>query len=130
MISETKVVASIKGLKPNSVHGLLVHSQGDLSEGIATLGRPFNPQASSQSDNQGFYRFAGDLGNVKSNENGEGYIAITHPFVRLFGESNVYGRSCVVYNDMNNSQTGLNDAEVLAAGLVGHCGEFKSFAPS
>ena len=32
--AETKVVATIKGLNPNSLHGLTLHEYGDLTEGI------------------------------------------------------------------------------------------------
>lgn len=128
--TDTKIVASIKNLNPNSVHGLLVHSQGDLTEGVATLGKPYNPYNLKDQSNQDFYRFTGDMGNVKTNEKGEGYLAYTHPYIKLFGESSIYGRSCVVYSEANNSQTGLNASQQLAAGVVGVCDEFKNFVPS
>lgn len=127
---DTKIVASIKNLNPNSVHGLLIHTQGDLTEGVSTLGNPYNPLNLNGQSNEEFYRFTGDMGNVKTNEKGEGYLAYTHPYIKLFGEGNVYGRSCVVYKDANNSQTGLNDSEKLAAGIVGVCEEFKNFVPN
>lgn len=128
--TDTKIVASIKNLNPNSVHGLLIHSQGDLTEGVTTLGQPYNPFDLRGKNNEDFYRFTGDMGNLKTNEKGEGYLAYTHPYIKLFGEGSVYGRSCVVYSDANNSQTGLNDSDKLAAGVIGVCEEFKNFVPS
>ena len=130
--SSTKVVAHLKGLQPNSINGLLVHTQGDLTEGIKSLGEPYNQFGGAQQQegqNEGFYRFTGDLGNLKTNEMGEGYLAISHPYIRLFGEGNVYGRSCVAYEEGNNSQTGLNESKRLAAGVIGHTDEFKNFGP-
>jgi Cu/Zn superoxide dismutase len=131
-ISEpTKIVASIKNLNPNSVHGLLIHHKGDLTEGIKSVGEPYNPYSVDQQKNTAdFYRFTGDLGNLKTNEKGEGYTAITHPYIKLFGETNIFGRSCVVYSGENSSQTGLNSSQQLAAGIIGHTDTFKSFPPS
>ena len=130
-ISEpTKIVASIKNLNPNSVHGLLIHHKGDLTEGVTSLGEPYNPYSIQEKSSEDFYRFTGDLGNLKTNEKGEGYMAITHPYVKLFGETNIFGRSVVVYNGENSSQTGLNGSEQLAAGIIGHTDVFKSFPPS
>lgn len=130
LASNTKIVASIKNLNPNSVHGLLIHSQGDLTEGVETLGKPYKPYKLKEKTNEDFYRFTGDMGNVKTNEKGEGYLAFTHPYIKLFGEGSIYGRSCVVYQEPNNSQTGLNSSERLAAGIVGVTEEFKNFVPS
>ena len=127
----TKIVASIKNLNPNSVHGLLIHQKGDLTEGVKSLGEPYNPyQIQDGQNNADFYRFTGDLGNLKTNEKGEGYMAITHPYVKLFGEATIFGRSCVVYSGENSSQTGLNNSQELAGGIIGHTDVFKSFPPS
>ena len=124
-------MASVKNLNPNSVHGLLIHTKGDLTEGVKSLGEPYNPYTSVGTDQQAdFYRFTGDLGNIKTNEKGEGYIAITHPYIKLFGEFNIYGRSCAIYSGENSPQNGFNSTGALAAGIIGTTDVFKSFPPS
>src|SRR5689334_13555928 len=46
MISPTKVVASVRGLNPNSTYGMQLLEQGDLSEGPKSLGNSFNTTGS------------------------------------------------------------------------------------
>ncbi len=38
MTSPTKIVANIRGLKPNSLHGFHIHEYGDLTDGCTTAG--------------------------------------------------------------------------------------------
>ena len=37
--SSTKIVANVKGLKPNSNHGFHIHEYGDLTQGCVTAGK-------------------------------------------------------------------------------------------
>lgn len=89
MISPTKVVASVRGLNPNSTFGMQLLEQGDLSEGPKSLGSSFNTTGSqSQTEDQKsfYYRHAGDLGAVMTNEKGAGYSAFTNQYIKLYGE--------------------------------------------
>lgn len=124
---ELKVVANIQNLNPNSLHGVIVHNQGDLSEGLASLGPKYETTISDK-DRKHFYNFTGDLGNVKTDEKGNGYSAFTHPYLSLFGDISILGRSCVVY-DKENSQTG-NQGKGVAGGIIGLAEEFKNLPPS
>ena len=42
-------------------------------------------------------RHVGDLGNIKTDEWGNGYYARADEYISLFGEFSVLGRSCVVH---------------------------------
>jgi Cu/Zn superoxide dismutase len=132
MISPTKVVASVRGLNPNSTFGMQLLEHGDLSEGPKSLGSSFNTTGSqSQADeNKNFYyRHAGDLGAIMTNEKGAGYSAFTNQYIKLYGDSNVYGRSCAIFSEANDPATSLNRGNVLAAGVIGRSSAFKNMPP-
>ena len=132
MISPTKVVASVRGLNPNSTFGMQLLEYGDLSDGPNSLGTSFNTTgSSSQTDEQKnfYYRHAGDLGAIMTNEKGAGYSAFTNQYIKLYGETNVYGRSCAVFSDANDPSTSLNKGNVLAAGVIGRSSSFKNMPP-
>lgn len=42
-------------------------------------------------------RHVGDLGNIKTNEEGVGYLALSDKFITLFGEHSILGRSVVIH---------------------------------
>jgi len=130
MITPTKVVAGVRGLNPNSTYGLQLLEFGDLSEGAASLGTSFNSTGSgSSTQDHPFYRHAGDLGNVMTNEKGSGYSAFTNPYIKLFGENSVYGRSCAIFSEQNDQETSLNKGAVVAAGVIGRSSAFKNLPP-
>ena len=132
MISPTKVVASIRGLNPNSTFGMQLLENGDLSEGPQSLGSSFNiteTESGSQPQKQAFYKHAGDLGAVMSNEKGAGYSAFTNSYIKLFSDTNIYGRSCAVFSEANDPNTSLNKGTVLAAGVIGRSSTFKNMPP-
>ena len=132
MISPTKVVASVRGLNPNSTFGMQLLEQGDLSEGPKSLGSSFNTTGSQNQadDNKTFYyRHAGDLGAILTNERGAGYSAFTNQYIKLYGDNNVYGRSCAVFSEANDPTTSLNKGTVLTAGVIGRSSAFKNMPP-
>ena len=132
MVSPTKVVATIRGLNPNSTYGMQLLQNGDLTEGPQSLGSSFNTTGSEgQSDHQKqtFYRHSGDLGTIMTNEKGAGYNAFVQPYIKLYGDNNVYGRSCAVYSEANDAATSLNKGSILAAGVIGRSSTFKNMPP-
>lgn len=132
MVSPTKVVATVRGLNPNSTYGLQLLEYGDLSEGSHSLGKSFNSTGvDSQGEVQGdsFYRHSGDLGTIMTNEKGAGYNAFTQPYIKLYGDSNVFGRSCAVFSEPNDTSTSLNKGQILAAGVIGRSSAFKNMPP-
>lgn len=132
MISPTKVVASVRGLNPNSTFGMQLLEQGDLSEGPKSLGTSFNTTGSQNQAEESkafYYRHAGDLGAILTNEKGAGYSAFTNQYIKLYGDNNVYGRSCAVFSEANDPATSLNKGNVLAAGVIGRSSAFKNMPP-
>ena len=132
MISPTKVVASVRGLNPNSTFGMQLLEQGDLSEGPKSLGSSFNTTGSQNQAEESkafYYRHAGDLGAVMTNEKGAGYSAFTNQYIKLYGDNNVYGRSCAIFSEANDPTTSVNRGNVLAAGVIGRSSAFKNMPP-
>ena len=92
--SETKIVANIKNLNPNSLHAIHVHEFGDLTNGCVTAGPHFNPYNKEHGGPNDEVRHVGDLGNIKTDEKGMGYLAITDKYVSLFdGYNNIIGNT-------------------------------------
>lgn len=128
----TKIVAGLRGLDPNSTFGLQILENGDLTEGVKTLGQSYQSAVSTQGRDSSsmYYKHSGDLGNVMTNEKGAGYSAFTNPYIKLFGESSVYGRSCGVFAEPNDQTTSLNKGKLLAAGVIGRSSTFKNLPPA
>ena len=124
---DLKVVANVSGLNPNSLHGMVVHRNGDLTQGLKSFGEDFKAPL-KEKETSHFYKFAGDLGNLKTDERGNGYAAFTHPHLSLFGATSIIGRSCIVY-DKENSNDG-NKGKGVAGGVIGISKEFKNLPPN
>ena len=63
----------------------------------------------------------GDLGNVEANENGIVNITLLHPFVSLFGQYSILGRSVVIHEKPDALGRG-GHATSNATGNAGACG--------
>lgn len=130
--SPTKIVATVRGLKPNSLHRFNIHEYGDLTNGCLTTGSIYNPLNKKRGSPLDAERNIGDLGNLKTNEKGDAYYANTDNQVKLFGENTVLGRCVVVHSDEDDFGKGAS-VEVntgLACGTIGLCDKFKNLPPS
>ena len=133
----TKIVASVKGLSPNSLHAIHVHQYGDLTNGCVTAGPHYNPHSKNHGGPMDSERHVGDLGNLKSNEKGEAYMAMSDMQVKLHGEDSIAGRSVVVHageDDLGkgghaDSLTTGHAGARLACGTIGLSGQFKNLPP-
>jgi Cu-Zn family superoxide dismutase len=132
-----KVVAHVKGLKANSMHGFHIHEFGDLTEGCKTAGPHYNPFNKNHGGPLDKERHVGDLGNLKTDEKGVAYLAATDPLIKLFGDNSVVGRSCVVHEHEDDygrgghsdSLTTGHSGPRLACGVIGLSSTFKNLAP-
>jgi Cu-Zn family superoxide dismutase len=88
---------TVKGLSPNSKHGIHVHEFGDLTEGCDTAGGHFNPENKNHGGPNTMERHVGDLGNLISDPYGNSYICFKDEHLSLFGENSIIGRSVVVH---------------------------------
>ena len=131
--AETKLVASVRGLNPNSKHGFHVHEFGDLTQGCTSAGEHFNPTKQTHGGPRDQVRHYGDLGNIETDKNGNGYLSMTDKLVTLFGDNSVVGRAMVVHRHEDDlgrggneeSKTTGNAGARLACGVIGLARNFK-----
>ena len=127
-------MVSARGLKPNSLHGFHIHEFGDLTEGCKTAGGHYNPKGKSHGGPLDTERHVGDLGNLKTDERGNTFLALNDTQIKLFGEESVVGRSCVVHEDTDDlGRGGFPDSKTtghagarVACGIIGLTNEFKN----
>ena len=134
----TKIVVSIKGLSPNSVHAMHIHEFGDLTDGCTTCGTHYNPFKKNHGGPMDSVRHVGDLGNLKANDKGEVFFSMKDIQVKLQGENSVIGRSVVLHageddlgkgGNAGSLLTGNAGVKKLACGTIGLSGKFNSLPP-
>ena len=133
----TKIVANVWGLNPNSLHGFHIHEWGDLTKGCDSAGPHFNPHGKSHGAPSSPERHVGDLGNIKTNERGAGFISTTDQLISLFGDYSVVGRSVVIHEGEDDLGRGASEASKttgnsggrLGCGVIGLSAEFKNLPP-
>ena len=81
--SRTKLAAVVRGLKPNSLHGIHIHEFGDFQ----VQGSIYNPFSRRHGSPQDKERKVGDLGNIKTDERGNGYLAFEDTQIQLHGDN-------------------------------------------
>ena len=91
---------------------------GDLTNGCVTAGPHWNPYKLTHAGPDDEVRHVGDMGNVKSDENGNGLYQAEDRLVQLFGSFSIIGRSCVLHAKTDDLGKGGND-ESLKTGNAG-----------
>jgi Cu-Zn family superoxide dismutase len=104
-----KIDIKIRGLKPDSLHGFHVHEAGDLSEGCTSACKHFNPFNKLHGCPGAVERHVGDLGNIKSDSNGEADYTITDDVIQLRGMRNIIGRCLIIHADPDDCGKGQNE---------------------
>jgi len=108
-----RIVIDIKGLSKNHKHGFHIHETGDLREGCKSCCAHYNPHNTTHSGLEGGH--AGDLGNIKTNENGECNMSIkTNKFI----VDEILGRSIIIHQDEDDFGLGAHDDSKI----TGHSG--------
>jgi Cu-Zn family superoxide dismutase len=119
---KTYVRIALKGLPPNTKHGLHLHDTGDCSApDAASAGPHFNPTASMHGAPNVGAHHAGDLGNVTSDANGEVMEHFATPWLTLDeGATAVVGHAVVVHADPDDltSQPAGNSGKRVGCGVV------------
>ncbi|KAJ6796186.1 superoxide dismutase [Cu-Zn] 2 [Iris pallida] len=122
----TTVSGSISGLKPG-LHGFHVHALGDTTNGCMSTGAHFNPAGKEHGAPDEEARHAGDLGNVKAEEDGTATFTIVDSQIPLTGPNSIIGRAVVVHADPDDlgkgghelSKTTGNAGGRVACGIIG-----------
>ncbi|XP_024516522.1 superoxide dismutase [Cu-Zn] 4AP [Selaginella moellendorffii] len=120
--SHTALHGIIQGLKPG-LHGLHIHTYGDLSSGCKVLGTHYNPLNRRHNDNVNIDRHAGDLGNIQAAANGVAEFFSANCEIPLRGANSILGRSIVVHDhadDLGRSGSiSGNAGGPVACGIIG-----------
>ncbi len=112
----------VDGLKPNSMHGLHIHSIGDCrAPDASSAGGHFNPHGSSHGGPHSEPRHIGDLGNIQADASGSAIISIEVTGITLGkGVDTIIARAVIVHaqaDDLSGQPSG-NAGPRIACGLI------------
>ena len=103
----------LKGLSKNGLHGFHVHEAGDLTDKCESMCAHFNPYNKQHVGPGSKNRHVGDLGNLKSDKNGNVNIRMIDTMIKLKGKANIIGRGLIIHADEDDLGNGLNDASKI-----------------
>ena len=117
----------VRGLKPNSEHGMHIHEFGDLTNKCASLGDHYNPTGKSHGGPNDNIKHVSDLGNITANSRGISTISIRINSFSLFDKFAVVGRSIVIHENRDDlgrgtaqtSKTNGNSGARIGCGVIG-----------
>ncbi|MEM9021918.1 MAG: superoxide dismutase family protein [Planctomycetota bacterium] len=126
------VEATLRGLKPNSKHGLHIHEWGDVSaaDGSAT-GGPFDPQGIGKHALPDIHSHgdvthalvlghAGALGNIQTDAQGNASYTMSYENLSLTKANAMLGRSVIIHRDEDTGEPPSSDAGAFVAqGVIG-----------
>lgn len=113
------VKGELKGLDPNALRGFHIHQLGDLTEGCLSAGPHFNPfKTNHGAPNTAKERHVGDLGNIKTDKNGDVSFVFPDSQLTLNGPLSIIGRAVVVHTGTDDLGNGGNE-ESLKTGNAG-----------
>jgi len=118
----------LTGLKKNSLHGFHVHESGDLSEKCQSMCAHFNPYKKNHGCPGLKERHVGDLGNLKTDANGNAKYVMTDDVIKLRGKCNIIGRGLIIHADPDDcgqgnapdSLTTGNSGKRIACAVIGY----------
>jgi len=119
------VTATVKGLGAGTTHGFHIHEFGDVSkpDGKGTGGH-FNPDGHDHALMDPSAGHAGDLGNLKADEDGNASYSATFQGLTLYeGQRAIMGRGVIIHAkpDDGGQPTG-NAGARIAQGVIGVAG--------
>lgn len=120
MDGHTMLKGKVMGLKPNSEHGFHIHEVGDCSKAdFSSAGGHFNPTKTSHGGQDG-ERHAGDMPNLKANEQGEAKfeVMLMDLSVDKAAANSIIGRAVVIHanpDDYTTQPAGNSGARIGCA---------------
>ena len=103
----------LEGLKKKHLHGFHVHQAGDLRENCDSMCAHFNPHNKTHGCPGMKKRHVGDLGNIKTDENGKANYIMHDDIIKLHGIANIVGRGLIIHADEDDCGLGENDVSLL-----------------
>lgn len=118
-----RLTGAIQGLPPNSEFGFHIHEKGDCSAPDASsAGSHFNPTNAEHGHPEGDARHAGDMINLKSDDQGVAQVDIVVAGVTLHdgGPNDVLGKAVVVHQNPDDykTQPSGNSGARIACGVI------------
>ncbi|KAI5297172.1 hypothetical protein KEM56_005030 [Ascosphaera pollenicola] len=107
--SPTTISWNITGNDPNAERGFHIHQFGDNTNGCTSAGPHFNPFAKTHGAPTDEVRHVGDLGNIKTDAQGNAVGTTTDKLVQLIGPESVLGRTVVVHAGTDDLGQGGNE---------------------
>ncbi|KAF2015616.1 hypothetical protein BU24DRAFT_421912 [Aaosphaeria arxii CBS 175.79] len=94
----TTVTWNITGNDANAERGIHVHTFGDNTNGCTSAGPHFNPHGKEHGAPSDENRHVGDLGNFKTDGQGNGQGSVQDKLIKLIGSESIIGRTVVVHS--------------------------------
>ena len=91
--SPTIITYDISGNDPSAERGMHVHQYGDNTNGCTSAGPHFNPFGKDHGAPSDEIRHVGDLGNFKTDGQGNAKGSMSDSHIKLIGEHSVLGVS-------------------------------------
>uniref|UniRef100_F0UXR6 Superoxide dismutase [Cu-Zn] n=1 Tax=Cladonia grayi TaxID=27339 RepID=F0UXR6_CLAGR len=117
--SPTTISYDIRGNDPSAERGMHVHQFGDNTNGCTSAGPHFNPFSKQHGAPSDTERHVGDLGNVKTDEQGNAKGTITDSLVKLIGPESVLGRTIVVHSGTDDLGKGGHEQSKVTGNAGG-----------
>jgi Cu-Zn family superoxide dismutase len=110
---------NIEGLKKNGLHGFHVHQCGDMSDKCESMCAHFNPFGKKHGCPGAKERHVGDLGNLKTNDQGIAKYQQIDDMIKLRGtKANIIGRGLIIHADEDDCGLG-GQQDSLTTGHAG-----------
>ncbi|ERF69204.1 Superoxide dismutase [Endocarpon pusillum Z07020] len=95
--SPTSISWDITGHDANAERGMHIHQFGDNTNGCTSAGPHFNPFGKQHGAPEDDERHVGDLGNFKTDGQGNAKGSVEDKHIKLIGEQSVLGRTIVIH---------------------------------
>ncbi|EHY56945.1 Superoxide dismutase [Cu-Zn] [Exophiala dermatitidis] len=93
----TTITWDISGHDPNAERGFHIHQFGDNTNGCTSAGPHYNPFGKTHGAPTDEERHVGDLGNIKTDAQGNAKGSVSDSQIKLIGEHSILGRTIVTH---------------------------------
>ncbi|RDL41523.1 Superoxide dismutase [Cu-Zn] [Venustampulla echinocandica] len=107
--SPTTISWNLTGNDANAERGFHIHQFGDNTNGCTSAGPHFNPHSATHGAPTDAIRHVGDLGNIKTDAQGNAVGSVQDKLIKLIGPESVIGRTVVVHAGTDDLGKGGNE---------------------
>ncbi|KIV91411.1 Superoxide dismutase [Cu-Zn] [Exophiala mesophila] len=107
--SPTTISWDLTGHDANAERGFHIHQFGDNTNGCTSAGPHYNPYGKTHGGPSDSERHVGDLGNIKTDAQGNAKGSVTDSLIKLIGEQSVLGRTVVSHGGTDDLGKGGNE---------------------